>query len=86
MQIKIKYGEKKIILNMDYRSTVQKLKENIEQKVGINTKEQKLVYLGRILENNNKTLFDYDYQKNKTWIQLFQTTKNVITVNHIKSG
>lgn len=66
MQVTVKtsFG-KQIIVEVETNDTIEKLKQKIEEKEGIPTDEQRLIYVGKVLQND-KTLADFNIVNNCT--------------------
>lgn len=66
MQIFIKtLTEKTITLDVEISDKIDNIKQKIYDKEGINADEQMLVYASKLIEND-KTLSDYNIQKDST--------------------
>lgn len=63
MKIKIKtLMGKDVEIDIDNGATILDLKKSIELKEGISVEQQKLVYNGRLIENNGDLLKDVNLQ------------------------
>ena len=54
-----------IPLEVNHKTTVDEVKEQIKNKLEIDSSKQRLIFAGKVLEND-KTLGGYDIQKNST--------------------
>ena len=62
MKIFVKFNSRDIEVEVESKSTVLKLKEIIEEKIGIKVKVQKLIFAGKLLEDAKQLSF-YGVQK-----------------------
>ncbi|VDN98853.1 unnamed protein product [Rodentolepis nana] len=80
MQIKIKTVTNEIIdLQIQSDDTILRVKDRIQEKMGIPKEHQRLIYSGKQLEDD-RTLPDYNIQKDSTillWMRSVSTDKKL---------
>ncbi|PRP80642.1 polyubiquitin 9 [Planoprotostelium fungivorum] len=73
----IKTATRKVFLDVDINTTIQRLKQEIELLEGIPTSEQRLIFAGRQLLDGDKTLSEYGLTTpDQTLLMLRQTNSN----------
>ena len=67
MQIFVKtLSGKTITLNVEHKDTVMNLKQKIHDREGIPPEEQRLIHMTKPMDDPEKTLYDYNVQKDGT--------------------
>ena len=70
MQIFVKtINGRSIALDVEGSDTVEKIKPKLQEKLDIPPEQQRIVYLGKLLENN-RALCDYNIKKDSTILVL----------------